>query len=215
MPSKKIKISSSFFIIFCLSFTGCGQQKIANLNSSGENIICFGDSITAGSGASEGEDFPSLLRDKLGIPVINVGKGGDLSSDGLKRIREDVLDKYPLLVIVEFGGNDFLEEVPLRETLKNIDEIVKAIQERGAIVVLLDVKVNFFMNGYTNGYKRIAQKRGAVFVPNILAAVLNNPKLKSDYIHPDSQGYKIIAEKLLEVIAPIIQRNKELRAKVS
>ena len=205
---QKIK---SLFVIFCLVLFGCGQPRITNLASNGENIICLGNSITAGSGASEGEDYPSLLGKRLGLPVINAGVSGDTTLDALKRINEDVLSKNPFLVVVELGGNDFLERVPLDETLKNIDEIIRRIQEQGVIVILLDAKVNLFMNGYSSGYKRIAKKRGAVFVPNILANILNNPNLKSDYIHPNAEGYKILSGKIFEAASTVIQRNIELK----
>jgi len=33
--------------------------KIRNTNPSGENIISFGDSLTYGTGATEGMDYPS------------------------------------------------------------------------------------------------------------------------------------------------------------
>ncbi|MDP2938601.1 MAG: GDSL-type esterase/lipase family protein [Candidatus Omnitrophota bacterium] len=200
-------------IILCFVASGCSQRQIKNLDSTGENIICFGNSITAGSGAAEGEDYPSLLSKKLDIAVVNAGIGGNTSFDGLKRIKADVLNKKPLLVVVEFGGNDFLLKIPLKDTLKNIDEIVRIIQEQGAIVVLLDVKASFFMNGYKSGYRKIAKKRGAIFIPNIISEILSNPNLKSDYIHPNAQGYQILAQRILAVIKPCLIQNKGLRAK--
>ena len=40
-------------------------------------IIFFGNSLTAGSGAGEGEDFPSVVTKKLNLKnVINAGVGG-------------------------------------------------------------------------------------------------------------------------------------------
>lgn len=138
------------------------------------------------------------------MPVINAGVAGDTTSGGLQRIKPDVLDKEPFLVIVELGGNDFLNKAPLEGSLKNIDEIVKKIEEQGAIAVLLDVKANFFMNGYSRGYRKIARKRGAVFVPDIIAEILSHSDLKSDYVHPNALGYKILSQKLLKVILPLV-----------
>jgi lysophospholipase L1-like esterase len=54
--------------------------------SSGEAIPCFGDNLTEGVGASEGEKYPSLLSRQLAMPVLNAGRRGDTTAQGLKRI---------------------------------------------------------------------------------------------------------------------------------
>src|ERR1700682_457007 len=41
-------------------------SKVANLQSRGSNVIAFGDSLTAGYGASPGEDYPSRLSNLIG-----------------------------------------------------------------------------------------------------------------------------------------------------
>ena len=43
----------------------CGGEnfdKIRNIDSAGETIICFGDSLTEGVGAAEGEDYRPFCR---------------------------------------------------------------------------------------------------------------------------------------------------------
>ena len=96
--------------------SGCAENKIKNIDSHGGNIICFGDSITFGYGAEKGEDFPRALSKMLDIPVINSGLDGDDTISALKRLENDVLDRDPLLVVIEFGGNDFLRKVALEAT---------------------------------------------------------------------------------------------------
>ena len=44
-------------------------SRVANLDSRGTNIIAFGDSLTAGYGASAGEDYPSRLSALIGTTV--------------------------------------------------------------------------------------------------------------------------------------------------
>lgn len=215
MHYQNSKIKKLIFISFILCFiiSGCAKQGIRNLSSTGKNIICFGDSITEGAGILAEEAFPSILRKSLDFPVINAGKGRDTTFGALSRIKRDVLEKEPLVVIVEFGGNDFLQKITFKDTLKNIDEIVKRIQEQGAIVVLLDVKASFFMNRYSSGYRKIALKRGAIFILGILSEVLSNPSLKSDYLHPNSEGHKIISQKILKVLLPVIEENRRLKVR--
>src|SRR5213075_2684239 len=72
--------------------------------------VAFGDSLTEGYGASPSHDYPSLLSQRLGVPITNLGKSGDTSSDGLVRL-EEVLRLHPRVVLLCFGGNDFCEPV--------------------------------------------------------------------------------------------------------
>jgi acyl-CoA thioesterase I len=180
------------------------RPQIANRGSQGETIICFGDSITAGSGANQGNDYPSLLSQILGIPVINAGVGGDTTRDALARVDADVLQHNPRMVIIEFSGNDFLRSIPREETLDNLDKLIQMIQGAGAMVVLAEVAAGTFGDAYLEGFQRIAKKRHALLVPNIMKGILFNPSLKSDEIHPNDAGYRLIAERIYIAIEPLL-----------
>jgi lysophospholipase L1-like esterase len=80
--------------------------NIANLPTNNGPIIAFGDSITFGIGASNGEDYVSELEDRLGVNIINAGVSGDTTRDALERLEDDVLDRNPSAVIIFLGGND-------------------------------------------------------------------------------------------------------------
>jgi len=188
-------------LIFVL--VGC-SPRVANLDSTGKSIVCFGDSITKGMYVGNGKDYPSLLRQKIAWPVINAGVNGDTTHDALMRIEADVLAHNPRMVIVMLGGNDFLRKVPLGKTLANVDTIVAKIQERGAIVVLVAIRLGLLKDSYTKKFKNIAKKRGALFVPNIMKGILTDPKLKHDPIHPNADGQRLIAERIYKAIAPLL-----------
>ena len=184
---------------------GCSAQpQIANRDATGTAIICFGDSLTRGEGASEGHDYPSLLAQQLGQPVVNAGVNGDTTADGLARLERDVLALHPRLVIVAFGGNDFLRGVRWDDLFGHLDEMVRRIQERGAMVVLIGVQPGMFGDAARERYAQIAQARRAAFVPNMLEGILNDPQLKSDTIHPNDAGYQRIAERMYAVVQPLV-----------
>jgi acyl-CoA thioesterase-1 len=200
------------FLWICLSagcvFFACDSDSdfrhVRNLKSPGENIVCFGDSLTQGVGAGEGEDYPSILARQLSYPVINAGRGGDTSQDGLERLDRDVLSHNPRLVIVFFGGNDFLRQLPVSETKKNVEEVVRRIQEHGAMVTLVGLRLGMFSDEYGPAYKGIAETRGALYVPEILSGILSDSKLRSDRIHPNGAGYQLVAKRILERIKPLL-----------
>jgi len=103
-------ISRAGYICFAIALLGCGGDsfdKVRNLHSNNEAIVCLGDSLTEGVGASSGEDYPSVLSRELAFPVVNLGQRGDTTARALARL-PDVLARNPRLVIVLLGGNDFL-----------------------------------------------------------------------------------------------------------
>lgn len=201
---KKIKLRS-VFIIFLIILCGCAKPEIRNLDAKGASIICFGDSITFGYGASSGEDYPTVLRKLVRLPVVNSGIDGDTTFEALKRLENDVLDKDPRLVIVEFCGNDFLKKIPKEDTVKNLALIIERIQARGAMVALVDISAGFFLQEYRQAFKKLAAQKKAIFIPVLLNKIITNPTMKSDFFHPNARGYQIIAKRVYQAILPYIK----------
>jgi lysophospholipase L1-like esterase len=187
----------------------CGRSgdfsHVQNLRSRGENVICFGDSLTEGVGAARGEDYPSALSRLIPYPVINAGRPGDTSADGLARLGEDVLARSPRLVILLFGGNDFLRQIPPAETRKNLDEMIRRIHESGAMVVVVAMRLGLFTDEYGPVYREVARKRGAFLIPEAIKGILSDARLKSDAIHPNGAGYRLMAERIAARVKPLLE----------
>jgi acyl-CoA thioesterase-1 len=204
------RLTRVFWLSFALAgcFYSCGGESfdsIRNLGAAGQTIICFGDSLTEGVGSGPGEDYPSVLSQRLGVPVINAGRRGDTTAVALSRLADDVLEKNPRLVVIMLGGNDFLRKVPLSETKKHLEEIVRRTQERGAMVVVSGIRLGLFTDEYSPIYKEIAVNRGALYVPEVLKGILADVKLRSDPIHPNGSGYRLIAERIAEKVKPLLE----------
>jgi len=198
------------FIFCAFLLVGCAEREIKNLDSRGKNIICFGDSITFGYGASPGEDYPSALAKSLEIPVINAGIDGDTSTEALQRIDSDVLNRNPLLVIIEFGGNDFLRKVPMEITINNIKQMVERIQVKGAMVAIADISAGMFFSEYRKAFQTLAREKQAMFIPHILSGIITTPSMKSDFLHPNANGYKMVSQRIQRVITPYLEKNRLL-----
>ncbi|HNY64037.1 MAG TPA: arylesterase [Deltaproteobacteria bacterium] len=166
----------------------------------GENVICFGDSLTAGTGASPGMDYPSQLSGLVADPVINAGVPGDTTQDAAARLEKDVLERSPRIVLITLGGNDLKNGVPSREAFTRLKDIVERIQERGALVVVGGIDIPFRGRSYYEGYKTLCEETGALLIPNIYEGILGRDDLMSDPIHPNDRGYQIIAERFYAVI---------------
>ncbi|MFC1523644.1 arylesterase [Thermodesulfobacteriota bacterium] len=169
--------------------------EIKNRDPKGENIICFGDSLTYGTGARAGEDYPAQLSRMINTPVLNAGIPGDTTAMALARLGEDVLSRSPRIVLVSLGANDLMRGINRETAFHNLKTIIVAIQARGALVVVGGIKFPFLDRGFAKSYKDLCQETGAVLVPDILADIITSPELMSDRIHPNGIGYGLIAER--------------------
>jgi len=185
----KIKNILYIFLIFMLIQISACQPKIANLNSKGTSIICFGDGLTKGDGSTEGNDYPSVLSRKLNRIVINAGVSKNITWNALERIENDVLWLNPRMVIVEFSRNDYLQNVLKKETIDNLDKIVEMIQQRQAMVVLVEVPISG--GAYHEAFKYIAQRRRALLVT-------------VDVPENTDEAYGVLAEKVYQAIKPLL-----------
>lgn len=199
-----INYSIGVLLALILASAGCVKPEIRNAQNTGKEIICFGDSITFGYGADPGEDYPSNLRALVKLPVINAGVDGDTTFCALERLDNDVLAKNPRLVIVEFCGNDFLKKIPREDTVRNLSRIIDRVQEKGAMVALVDISSGIFFREYRKAFRRLAREKKAIFVPSVLSRIITNPEMKSDFFHPNKKGYKIVAARIYKAIAPYI-----------
>jgi len=187
-------------------------RRVANLGAPGEVVVFFGDSITQGYGVRPEESFPALVARDLGLATfVNAGVPGDTTAAGLARIERDVLPHRPRLTLVEFGGNDFLRRVPLEETLENLDGIVKTLIAQGMMVVILEVNVGLMGDPYLQGYRAVAERHGAVLAEDVLRGILSQPDLRGDPIHPNARGHRVIADRVVKVLRPLLKEANRRR----
>lgn len=170
----------------------------------GDIILAFGDSLTNGYGAADGQNYPDVLEEISGHKVINAGVNGEVSSEGLKRLPV-IFEKYqPELVIICHGGNDFLRKMDTSKTKENIDEMVDYVLKNNAQCLLLGVPEMGISPSVPAFYPEIAEKYGISFDKNTVFRLQIDSSKKSDRIHFNESGYRIMAEKIYK----FFQRNK-------
>lgn len=211
MPARALFKLKLFLVMVVLG--ACGGENfdaIRNLRSSGASIICFGDSLTEGVGAGAGADYPSVLSREIGFPIINAGQRGDTTEQALARLSDAVLSKNPRLVIVFLGGNDFLRQRPRAESRGNLAEIVRRVQAEGAMVAIAGMKLGLFTDEFAAIYQDTAKEFGALYIPEVMKGILSEAKLKSDPIHPNGAGYRLIADRIAVKIKPLLREADRL-----
>ncbi|MFP4071592.1 MAG: GDSL-type esterase/lipase family protein [Desulfovibrionales bacterium] len=170
----------------------------------GENVICFGDSLTYGTGAAQGMDYPSQLARLIDLPVINAGIPGDTTATALDRVHEDVVMQSPRFVLITLGGNDLKNGVSREEAFSNLRSIITTLQEQNALVIIGSIDLPLFDRGFGKAYQDLADETGAVLIPDIYQGIMNNPALMSDRIHPNGTGYAIMAGRFFEAMQPFL-----------
>jgi hypothetical protein len=72
------------------------------------------------------------------------------------------------------------------------------------LVILAGIEVPFFDKGFSDGYRILARKTGSILIANILKGILGHPDLMSDSIHPNSNGYTIMAKQFYKALKPYL-----------
>ena len=195
----------SIFLIFTLFFssllfTGCDSGPGIKPFNQESVVLAFGDSLTHGTGASAGQSYPDVLSELLGRQVINGGIPGEVSAAGLKRLPA-VLEEYnPTLVILCHGGNDFLRKLNQATTSSNLHAMITLIRSHGADVVLVGVPKLGFGLQVPELYSQIADQYTIPLQKEILVDLLSDNSMKSDVIHPNASGYRLMAEAIYDLI---------------
>ncbi|HZY37173.1 MAG TPA: arylesterase [Mucilaginibacter sp.] len=184
-----------------------------------QNILFFGDSLTAGYGLQNPalESFPALIGQKiaagqLDCHVINAGLSGDTTAGGLSRI-DYWLSRPVAVFILELGINDILRGIPPQNTRNNLQAIVNKVKAKypGARMVLMGMQIPAFLHSpftdqFNNIYPALAAANNIALAPYFLEGVAGKARLNQhDRIHPNAEGYKVIAENVWPVIEKVIR----------
>jgi lysophospholipase L1-like esterase len=115
-----------------------------------KNIVCLGDSITAGKSVPENRRWTSLVQAGLDgaesgrWSVYGRGMPGETIAEGLERFEGDVAGLMPAVVLIEFGLNDCSHranrKVPrtgLNEFVVLLGEVIRLVRGGGGHPVLL------------------------------------------------------------------------------
>jgi len=163
-------------------------------------IVAFGDSLTFGTGSEPTESYPAVLEKMIGRRVFNAGVPGEVTADGLLRLPEVLEREKPALLLLCHGGNDELRRLNQQQTANNVREMVRLAQRREVAVVLIAVPAPGLSLSPSSMYREIAKELSIPIEEETLSSILSNNSLKSDYIHPNAEGYRRLAESIASLL---------------
>jgi len=183
-----------------------------------QNILLFGDSLTAGYGLRNpaAESYPALIGQKiieagLDYKVINAGVSGDTSSGGLHRINYWLSQPVNIFVL-ELGINDVIRGVAPSNTLKNLQAIIDKVKAKypQVKIVIMGMQIPVFLHSpvatqFREIFSKLAMDNHVRLVPFFLEGVAGKRNLNlPDQLHPNAEGYKVIANNVWPVIKRLL-----------
>jgi len=172
------------------------KKNFIDTDVSGKIIVCIGDSNTFGWNNRYTHSYPFLLENNLKYlkaeaKVINCGIGGDTVSDGMRRLRRDVLFFKPDFTIINLGANDarllkikrnnktkiksnsvciydkycYGTEKDMKNFKDHLDRMIKILQESNIKVILTGLyKVNKIKTGFFySGEKELIDAQNIIY----------------------------------------------------
>jgi acyl-CoA thioesterase-1 len=179
-------------------------------------VVCFGDSLTAGYGADEGQSYPDFLQKDLNndgyhYRVVNEGISGNTTKDGVDRLAS-VVKMKPALVVLEFGGNDGLRGLKVQTTRTNLDTMIAALKRAHAKVVLAGMTLPpdygpDYVKAFTDNYPVLGRKYDVPVIPFLLKNAYGvKGMIQADGIHATDQGNEVVARNVLPLVESQLKR---------
>lgn len=191
------------------------------------SIVCFGTSITNGKPTDNGiitivpppppppdSSYPKLLNDELKIKVANKGYWGGKIDFAKTIFIDSVLTQSPVLILLEFGANEFLQGVDVQVTERKLDSLIVLIKSFQIQIVLLSfynpdmlnqlspthflAAKSEFANKYYEMFVRVAKKNKILLDDYILRSIWGIPEnMSTDGLHPNNKGNAVLKDNIL------------------
>ena len=200
-----LKIILILFLTFSYSITAETKK-----------LLILGDSISAGYGLKESENWVQLLETSLKtsgkkLQIINSSISGDTTIGGLSRIESDLLEHKPNYVLIELGGNDALRGYPVEKIKSNLLKIIDTsfAAEANPIIMQIRIPPNYGKNyvaAFESIYSEIAEEKNIPILTFLLEKVaLNKSLMQLDGIHPNQKAQQIIASQVEQELLSILK----------
>ena len=180
-----------------------------------QNILIFGDSLSAGHGLERGKEWPSLMQQrlvtkKLPYTIINHSISGETTGGGLSRFAASLEQSNPAIVVLELGANDGLRGLSLKAMADNLQQMIDMAQSKDIRVILVGMLLpTNYGAGYTNlfhqQYAKLAEKNKLTFAPFLMQGLsIGLEMYQPDGLHPTALAQPQLMENVWFTLRPML-----------
>jgi acyl-CoA thioesterase-1 len=165
------------------------------------HIDLFGDSIAAGIGSHEDENWPNILANEHQLEIANHAAAGATVADMLRSAQSVELPVG--LVLLEIGGNDLLGKTPCNDFERDLDTLLTCVCAGDRQVVMFELPLPPTYNQFGQAQRRIAGKHHVKLLPKrLLMGVLTRGGATLDSLHLSRDGHQQMATVVWSAIQP-------------
>ena len=187
-----------------------------SITAQSKTLLILGDSISAGYGIKEADNWVTLLQKnyaarEIDIKIVNSSVSGDTTIGGLGRIKKDLSLFDPSHILIELGGNDALRGYPIESIKKNLSTTIELIKKNGSLPILMQIRIppNYgkrYIEAFEKIYQELSIEQDIPLVEFMLQNIaLNKNLMQSDGIHPNQNAQSLIASEVQKSLAKIIE----------
>jgi len=165
----------------------------------------IGDSITAG--LNDGDDtWPRQLSRQVGTRILDASQPGATLKSACNQVARLASSPQDLLLL-EIGGNDLLEGLPVAEFERDLDHLLSICEPSRRPVYLVELPIPPLSVRYGEVQRRVAGQHGVRLIPRRpFLKVLTTAGSTVDGIHLSNTGHARLAS-LIESLIPLSHPN--------
>ena len=163
-----------------------------------QTVFVIGDSISAGISAQE-RAWPDVLADISHLKVINLARPG--ATTGSAFDQSAGIAESNSLVFVEIGGNDLLGSTDSKTFSNQLDKLLGKLKERNSQIVMFELPLFPFCNGFGAAQRNLAKKYDAILIPkHFMTDVFASSGGTLDGLHLSQKGHDALANSIRDLI---------------
>ena len=149
-------------------------------------ILVIGDSVTAG--LNDGEDtWPKQLSRTAEVKILDASQPGATLQSA--RQQNSLLSGLTGLIVLEIGGNDMLEGLPVKRFEEDLERLLTEVAQPGRLIVMFELPLPPLCAGYGAAQRELARRFHVSLIPKRrFCQVLTSKGATVDGIHLSARG---------------------------
>jgi acyl-CoA thioesterase-1 len=200
---------AKFLLLCCLSLLALAAHGQ-------ENILVFGDSLSAGYGMRQEESWPALIGRRLAAEgrrytVVNASVSGETTAGGLARLPDALARWQPSVVVIVLGANDGLRGLPTAIMRDNLTRMVRTAKRQKARVLLIGMQLppNYglpYAQAFERSFADVAAAEKVPLLPFLLAPLgSGRSDFQADGLHPTAAAQAALVAHVWPALRPLLR----------